>query len=175
MKSDARWMRILAIRVLANAVVGGFWFAFVGACCCGAAGAFLTFLISVSVGEFGIGMAFGKLTVVDATLGFASGIMGAFIFAIAAWRTTPGHLLSPFYELKLRVFLGQVLGTFLVCISFFSFVFIKMKLQNINLAYSTGYDGVYLLFGAPILMICGAIAAALTKRDLPKVATLKTE
>ena len=175
MKSDARWMRILASRVLANVIIGGLAFAFVGALCGGAAGSFLTFIVSIAVGEFGIGMAFGQLTMFDAVLGFASGIVGAFIFGVAAWRAKPSQLLTPFYELRRRVFLGQMTGTLLACVSFFSFVVIKMNLQNITLGDSIGYDGIYLLLGAPILMICGAIAGALTKRDLPKVATLNAE
>ena len=174
MKNDARWIAMWAWRVLANALVGGFATAMVGALCGGAVGSFITFVISLLLGEFGIDMIFGKLTVFGATLGLASGIVGLFIFAIAAWRATPNHFLMPFRELKRRVFLGQALATLLVCASFVVFEFLKSNLQNISFAAQLINEGHYLLVGAPILMICGAIAGALSKRDWPKVATLKS-
>ena len=164
-----------AWRVLANALVGGFAVAIVGALCSGAAGSFLTFIISLVTGEFGIGMIFGKLTVFGATLGLVSGVIGIFIFAIAAWSAAVGPLLMPFCELKQRVFLGQLLGTLLASASFFVFEFLKSNLQNVAFADELKNEGHYLLLGAPISMICGAIAGALTKRDLPQSATLNAE
>ena len=161
-------------RVSANALIGGFATAIVGSLCGGAVGSFLIFVISLVTREFGIGMIYGKIMVFGATLGLVNGIAGLFIFAIAAWRAAPSHFLMPFHDLKRRVFLGQALATLIACASSVVFGIIKSNLQNIAFADELINEGHYLLVGAPILMICGAIAGALSKRDLPKVATLNS-
>ena len=174
MKSDVRWM-IFVSRVLVNAFVGGVATAIVGALCGGAVGSLVTFVVSLLTGEFGVGMIYGKLTIFGATLGLVSGIVGPFIFAVAAWRVVPSRFLMPFHKLKWRVFTGQALATLLACASFAVFGILKSNLQNMAFADQIKNEGHFLLVGAPFLMICGAIFGALTKRDLPKTATLNEE
>ncbi len=176
MKSDARWMTILAGRVLANALVGGITFAFVGALCVGLAGGIIgialdgwsrTFSPAAGYGFFG--------AFIGAKVGAFDGIVGVFLFAIATIRAKPGRLLKPFSALIGRVITGQITGTMGALTSFMIFEFVKTLIISRGFSQNVFDDLLWILFGTPILMICGAIAGALTKRDLPKVATLNAE
>ena len=169
MKSDARWMAKLA--PIANAVVGGFWFAFVGACCGGFGGATMEVLFDISSG----GNLVGLVIIFGIGYGFASGVMGAFIYAVAAARSQPGQLCQPFHDLQRAVTMGQCVGELGACTSFLAFELLKAEAQNIPFGVGISRDIGYFFFGAPALMICGAIAGALFKRDWPKVATLNAE
>ena len=170
-------MKILAIRVLANALIGGIAVAFVGAFCVGLAGGFVGTALDYggflgAQGETGFGF-LGAFA--GAEMGALSGIIGAVLFALATVRATPGQILAPLKALIGRVTLGQIFGTSGAFTSFMAFELVKTLINHQGLASNIFDDLVWILYGAPILMICGAIAGALSKRDLPKTATLNAE
>ena len=177
MKSDARWMTKLAGRVLANAIIGGMAFALVGAFCVGLSGGFVGTALDYggllgAQGENGFGF---PCAFAGAETGALSGIIGAVLFAIATIRAMPGRILAPLNALIGHITWGQIFGTASAFTSFMAFELVKTLINHQGLAPNIFDDLVWILYGAPLLMICGAIAAALTKRDSPKTATLKAE
>ncbi len=169
-------MRILAIRVLANALIGGLLFAIVGALCLGAGG----FLLGTALDRVGLGniLIFPHFAAEGAEsgvlMGVISGIVGCFIFGIAALKISPTFFM-PLHDFWARVSLGQFLGALSAGATFLIYEYINARVQGQRLAQNVLADLPLITYSAPILMICGAIAAALTKRDLPKVATLNAE
>ena len=106
---------------------------------------------------------------------FVGGLVGATIFGVAAFKAPPGRFYAPIESLVGRVMLGQIAGT-LGAISFFgALVAFKMLTQGQSLLDSTDSDLNILFLGTPALMICGAIAGALSKRPPRQSATLKGE
>ena len=84
-------------------------------------------------------------------------------------------MFKPFCRIARSVFYGQFVGAIAFTSSFYLFEFARSLLTTRLLASLLLEDLIFAYVGAPILMICGAIAAALTKRDLPDSATLNAE
>ena len=165
MKSPTRWQFVLVGRVLANALFGGVLAATVGTIGLGASGASQDWLGN-SVFPFPANSP-GRYDLfnVSVLFGISVGlILGALIFGIAAGKSAPGRLFAPLKELAWRVSLGQLVGIAGAASSFYAFEAVKATLNNESFAYSASLDMAGLLFGAPVLMICGAIAGALSKR-----------
>ena len=174
MKNDARWMKVLAVRVVVNAVMGGLWFALIGALCIGLTLGLIGTVADYS-GAFGANAESGFTgAIIGAKIGASSGIAGIVLFAIAAIRAMPGQLLEPFDVLFGRVICGQALGTIGALTSFVAFELAKTSINHRGFTLNSFDDSKWIIYGAPTLMICGAIAGALSKRDWPKVATLKS-
>ena len=183
-------MKFLAARVLANAVVGGFCFACAGAVCLG----FLGWKVGDALDGAGLGniLNYYHYAADGADLGVAigalSGVVGAFIFGLAALQSSPIHssprFFAPVRALMGRVALGQflgrvALGQFLGSLSaatdksFLLYETIDARLHGHRLAQKPCSLGHFLSgsstahFGdSPpnALMICGAIAGALWHR-----------
>ena len=176
MKSDARWMKVLSTRVLANAIIGGLLFAIVGALCLGTGG----FLLGTALDRAGLGniLIFPHFAAEGADsgvlMGAISGIVGCFIFGIAALRVSP-NFFTPLRNLWARVALGQFMGALSAGATFLLCEYINARVQGQRLSQNVLADLPLITYAAPILMICGAIAGALSKRDLPQSATLNAE
>ena len=155
--------RIFAIwlgRVLANALVGGLAFAVVGAFCGGGA-AFIVSLFeagALSQGAF-IGVPFGAI------VGFVCGIAGIFIHLFPALKAEPGDFWEPFFDLTAPIAFGQFWGTVGACTAYLAFELIAAPIRGTSLSTGVSEDMLIFAFGASILMICGAIASAILRRD----------
>ena len=116
-----------------------------------------------------------------ASTGLIVGILvGVFIYGVATFQTPFGRIFAPISELIGCVAIGQVVGTLGALTFFGAAAVFKTQVQGQSLfnAIAGGYDDIYLniiSLGTILLMICGAIAGALTKRDLPQPATLNVE
>ena len=168
------WAAKFVARVVWNALAGGFLFAVVGALCLGAGGWLTGTIIDFSkiTGE---GPVYARM---GARLGIHSGavcgVFGVFIFGVAAFRA-PGEFFAPLRALGGRVALGQVLGTLGAASSFFLFEFLVAQLPGQNFALNVFRDAFVLSLAAPVVMLCGAIAGALSKRPARRSATLKAQ
>ena len=164
MNRENRWAAKWVARVGWNALAGGALVGIVGAFCIGAAGALVgavyarhmgaTFLDGARVGGY-----------VGVILGAMCGVIGVLIFGVAAFRSAPGRLFAPFLQLRGRVALGQFLGTVDALSFFFAVEWAKSQLQNQSFGQGIAEDLKWIQWGAPALMVCGAIAGALSKRD----------
>lgn len=105
----------------------------------------------------------------------ACGIVGVFIPLIGAVAAAPGNFWRPLFYLAPHVAVGQMCGTLLAITSFFAYEFVDARFHHTDFSTIVREDMIFFCLFAPILMICGAIAAALSKRDLTKVATLNAE
>ncbi len=182
MKSDARWMRILAFRVLINTIIGSMLTTATGAVLLGNAGAsvyaFRTQPIwTVSSRECGSYFCYLETGNYGAITGAICGlILGLFIFpTVTINEAQMRNGISAFINLCARVVLGQCFGVCCFVLSYFVIIYGTAQTQNQSFDDLTLGHHQWIIYGAPALMICGAIAGALTKRDLPKVATLKAE
>ena len=169
-------MKIFAGRVAANALAGGFAFALVGAICLGFGG----WILGAALDRAGLNnyLNFHHYAADGAdagvALGAGSGIVGALIFGLAALQSAP-RIFAPVRALFWRVALGQFLGVVGAATFFALYEYLNARWHGQRLASNVLQDVSLILWGAPVLMICGAIAAALTKRDLPQSATLNEE
>ena len=170
-----RWMARVAARVLANALAGGVLFALLGALCIGSGG-WLTGAIIDFSGVTGEGPVYARQGAqMGVYLGVVSGVVGVLVFGIAALKAAPGELFAPLRALGGRVALGQVLGTLGAATFFFLFEAVQSHLQSQPFGFKVFGGAILIMFGAPVLMICGAIAGALSKRPARQSATLKAE
>ncbi len=167
MKSDARWMTVLAWRVVVNTVVGTLVTAIIGELCVGFAGIFIVWAFSISPDPFSDALA---------VKGFSfNAVAAALIFGIATFKSAPGDIIEPVRALLGRIVLGQIVGTLLVCSAFLAFELLKAQMQPLPIAKSIAYDAFMLEWFGPPIVACCAIAGALTKRPAPQSATLKAE
>ncbi len=144
------WPWILAGRVAIHVIVGATVTAIVGALCVGAAGAATVCLL---IGECILPNLGGIIGLVFGSFG---GVAGALIFGIAGATAPPSRFLLPRRALLARVCGGQIGGTLLACSAYATLNIIQ---RHFGLNPTGDVDGV--MFGAPALMICGAIAGAL--------------
>ena len=161
MKSERKWMVALAERIIASALIGGFSFAGTALGCGVAAGALTGFLGSGWNGIY-VGAFFGLMT------SFPSGLVGAFIYGIAAARAQPGPQLQSFETLRQAVTRGQVLGTLGACGSFVVVEIARAQIGNVALEKIVSNDSFIFMFVAPATMICGAIASTIFGREAPQ-------
>ena len=156
-------MRLFAIwlgRVVANALAGGLAFAIVGAFCGGGA----VFVLSLfEVGALGEGSFIG--VPIGAIVGFVCGIAGLFIHLFSALKAEPGEFWQPFFDLTAPVSFGQFWGTVGACTAYLAFELLAALIRDTSFSAGVSEDMLLFAFGAPTIMICGAIAAAIFKRD----------
>ena len=156
------WMGLWLRRFAGHLVLGALATALVGALCVGTLGALCGWVMDLSsrpatwddgfrFAGFGLGI----------TLGAFGGIVGALFCGWAGLVAPPNRALLPPRALLGRIALGQVAGTLLAGATFVLWVLV----QSQNTGQSFGRvleDEVFLLlWAAPALMICGAIAGAL--------------
>ena len=94
-------------------------------------------------------------------LGF---FIGLALFSIAAARTAPGRTFEPLRALFGRVALGMLAGALGFCSLFLAVEWARAWAQSQPLHMVAVFDSTWLFLGTPALMICGAIAGALSKR-----------
>lgn len=161
------WVAKFAGRVLVSALIGGFFTAIVGALCGATAGALFGWILDIRStppswdGEFLLPGAW-----LVAYLGSFSGFVGLFAGAVAAFDGKPASSIVPRALLR-NLALGQLFGTggavssyllFAVAVAVAQFSgdpFVGIVEDNLELV----------IWGAPILMICGAVAGAIFRRD----------
>ncbi len=94
---------------------------------------------------------------------------------VATLKSAPGEIIAPVRTLLGRVVLSQIAGTLITGSAFLTFAIVTARFQPLLLVTNVVYNALLPTKFAPPIVVCGAIAGALTKRDLPKVATLKAE
>lgn len=144
-------------RVAVHVLVGGMAAALGGAFCIAVAGA-LTGWILGGVDGMGIGFVVG--------LGFGSGgggLAGALIHAINGFCSAPGRSLVPRRRFLVSIGIGQILGTLGICSGFFGVAGLVARLWPRGGTFTNLVGGhiVWIMYGAPVIMICGEIAGAL--------------
>ncbi len=97
--------------------------------------------------------------------GIFCGLFGGLIFAIVAARKTSERLFETFRKLVVRVAAGQISGVITTALAFSTFKLTEAQLSGLPISIKKYSDGYLLLLLATILMICGAIAGAIFKRD----------
>ena len=160
-------MRVLAWRIVVNAILGTLATAIVGELCLGFAGIVITAAASLALNPWSDALA---------VQGFLfNAAAGALIFVVATLKSAPGEIIAPVRALLGRVVLGQIAGTLITGSAFLAFAIVKAQFQPLLFATSVVYDAFLLTKFAPLIVACGAIAGALIKRDLPQSATLNAE
>ena len=157
--NDTRNFMVWLGRVLANSLAGGLAFAIVGAFCGGLTG-FVMGLISDGSLSGGFGIAF-----YGALAGIACGFVGILVHLIAALTAPPDDFWQPFFDLTPRVAWGQLWGTVVAITAFYGFELVSSQIHRQNFVTTARGDGSFLILFAPAMMIFGAIAAAVLKRD----------
>ena len=158
--NNARVLAIWLSRVLANALAGGLAFALVGAFCGGGAVFIISLFESNALGEG----AFAGIPI-GAGVGFMCGIAGIFIYLFPAVYAEPGEFWEPFLDLTARVAFGQFWGTLGACTAYLAFELIYSPIRGNRFSAGVSEDLLLFAFGAPLIMIFGAITAAILKRD----------
>ena len=160
-EKDSRWVALLIGRVISYALLGGLGAALVGAICIGAAGASIG-AIDSSPGTFSgrelvwIGFVFGV-----SLGGSGGGIAGVLIFAIQGFRSASRRSFLPPRSLLRSIALGQIVATLGVCSSFFALELVLSQINNQPFYQAVGQHLIWIMFGAPAVMVCGAIAGAI--------------
>ena len=165
MSLSQHWILRVFGRVLTNAIVGGVIIAIIGALCVATAGAFFGWMMDIRSTPPAWNMGFmGPGAFLGAFLGAWSGFVGALAGAVAALGDNSTRPLATLRALLNRVALGQLLAT-LGAVS--SYLLLALAIAQIkgDPFIGTVEDNLELaIYGAPITMICGAIAGALWKR-----------
>ncbi len=157
--NDARVLAIWLGRVLANALAGGLAFAIVGLFCGALSGFIFGIIFDGSLGGSLIIASYGIL------VGVACGVAGVLIHLVAAVVAKPGEFWEPSFNLTASVSLGQVWGTVAAIAAFVAFELIDSQIHQASFSTTVGEDVTFFCLFAPIIMICGAIAGAIWKRD----------
>ena len=93
------------------------------------------------------------------------GVAGIFIYFIAAIFVEQGKFWEPFLTLITRVTFGQLGGTLLAVTIFLTFELLRSRFNTFEFSNKVSNDVMIPFVAAPILMILGAIAGAIFKRD----------
>lgn len=144
---------------LANAIVGGVAFAVVGAFC----GALTGFSLDIA-SNGALNGAF-DLAAYGAIVGVACGILSVPVHGFYALFAPPDEFLQPCFDLIPRLAFGQLWGTIIALTGFFALELVSSQTHTISFALKVREDGLLIILFAPALMILGAIAAAIFKRD----------
>ena len=92
---------------------------------------------------------------------WSGGLTGALIYALNAFLGAPGPRLLPRRPLVQAVSLGQIAATIGVCTSFFGAELLFSLLTHQAFSDLIDRHLMWIVCGAPALMVCGAIAGAL--------------
>ena len=156
--NNARIVAIWLGRALANALAGGLAFAIVGAFC----GALTGFVTEVAAKDLEYAFA---VAAYGAMVGAICGVVGVFIHFIVAATARPEKPWRGFVRLTARIAIGQLLGTLGIITAFLAFNLISSQINNESFSRAVNENWVFIMYSAPALMIIGAIAGAVFKRD----------
>ena len=157
---ELRYVLACLAQIIANTLMGGLAFAVVGAIC----GAGAVIIVSLfDFGALGEGAFIG--VPIGAIVGFTCGIAGIFIHLFCSLRAEPDDFWRPFLELTARVACGQFWGTLSACTAYLVFELIYSTIRGNGFSAGVSEDLLFFAFGAPLIMIFGAIIAAVLKRD----------
>ena len=168
MNPEREWKAEILKRVVLNSFAGAFLATLVGALCGLATTQIIGWLDSGATAALKMSpdLNLGALIMnsMVAGYGWIGGLVGAIIFMVATVRAKPAQILAPFQSLIGRVMLGQIVGTIGFCSLFLSVEAARAFLSKQSF-YTLAMDNLlWLMIGAPALMICGAIAGALSQR-----------
>ncbi|PQV63005.1 hypothetical protein B1R32_11747 [Abditibacterium utsteinense] len=162
-KISGNWMGILAARVVCYTLCGGLSAALVGAFCIAIAGALTGAILDIQGTPANWEQGFIPAGFfVGATLGgIGGGVAGALIFALLGFLNLPERHFLPHRSTFISIWSGQICGTLGVCFSFF--VIAAMAAAFLGKSFPALVDAhlIWILFGAPTLMVCGEIAGAI--------------
>lgn len=165
--NNGRWVGRLLARTLLHALGGGVFAALVGALCIALAGALTGAVIDIGGTPYRwgeslipIGFCFGL-----ALGGAGGGIVGVILHALQGLFSAPDLRLLPTRAFLCRVSLGQIGATIGACASFFGFEILFSLTQSLPFPACVDRHLVWIMFGAPALMMCGAIAGALWRGE----------
>ena len=160
------WVAKFAGRVLAGAFLGGLFVAIVGALSVATAGALFGWMLDLRStppgGESGFLWPGAWL---GAYLGSFGGFVGLFAGAVAALGGKPDTSVLPPRDLLRNIALGQLAGTLGAVSSYLIFALAVAQFNGEPFVGTVEDHLELIIYGAPILMICGAIAGALWKRE----------
>ncbi len=163
LQNNGRWIGRILARTLLHALGGGVLAALVGALCTALAGALTGAIVDIGgtphrwdQGLIPIGTYFGVV------LGGAGGaIVGVVIYAFQGLLRAPDRRLLPTKAALRQVSLGQIGATIGVCAAFFCFEMLFSLSQNQSFSRCVDRHLFWIMFGAPALMMCGAVGGAL--------------
>ena len=166
MQSHHNWLARAALRIGAHLVLGAASAAIVGALCIGAAGALIGGIMDIRSTPPSWSNGFGFVGAwLGLYLGAFGGLVGALSASVVAFDSKSRTSFAPLRAMLARVALGQLLGTVGALSCYFVWVLFLMQ-TRLQPFVGTVEDNVeFILWGAPLTMICGAIAGALWKRE----------
>ncbi|HEX9998199.1 MAG TPA: hypothetical protein VGB45_13750 [Abditibacterium sp.] len=176
-QKDSRWIAFLVWRVASYALLGGFCTALFGAICIGIAGA----ATGVVIDNWRL-LSYSQSSLLGLIVGLVLGgggaaIAGFLIFGVTGFRSAQRPSFLPPHSLLRSVALGQILSTFAVCSSFSALELTISLVKNRPFHELVNEHLFWIMFGAPAVMVCGAIAGAMWgfRREKAHVFTDKIE
>ena len=165
MPTTNSWLARAATRLSAHLVCGALVSAIVGALCIGAMGALLGWIMDIdsTPPSWDSGYLFPGAWL-GAYLGCFGGIIGAVAAGAVAFDERARHSWAPLRATLMRVALGQIAGTIgaLSCYFLLVMVLVFRRAQPFVGTVEDNLD--LMIWGAPMLMICGAIAGTISRR-----------
>ncbi len=153
-------MWILLRRVVSYAVLGGLATAFVGALLIAASGAVVGWILNWSARPLGetvvLGAIFGAFFG-----GQGGGIAGLIAFGILGFRSATRSSFLPPKACLVPVLIGMGAATLAVMTSYFAGCALLWLVRGGTFVSFVDDSVFYILFAAPAVMVCGAIAGAL--------------
>ena len=158
------WGWFLLRRAGAHLIVGAGATAFVGAFCIGALGAGCGYVLDL--GSLPASWDDG-FTLVGASLGASLGAWAGVVGALVCGRAgvvapASRHILPPRALLQ-PVVLGQIAGTLVAGATFFLWEVLQAQNTGLSFGRTVEQDLHLIVWGAPALMLCGAVAGALVR------------
>ncbi len=135
----------------------------------GIAGAMWDWLSHAADAALNISPAFGISPHIGLNVGIGGGFslgffIGLVLFVIAAARTKPGRTFEPLRAIFWRVAIGIIAGVVGFCSLFLAVEWALSNLAGKSFYIKAVSGSGWLLYGTLVMMICGAIAGALSKR-----------
>lgn len=160
---ERNWIGILTARVLCYALCGGLGAALTGAICIALAGAATGAIIDIQGTPPHWNQGFVPAGFfVGATLGgIGGGVTGVVVFALLGFLRVPDRRFLPRRATFIAIWSGQIGGTLGVCLSFFLLLAMASTLAGKSFPALVDTHLMWILFGAPALMVCGEIAGAI--------------
>lgn len=161
-QTPKRWQWFLLRRIVSHFVLGALCAAIVGALCIGTAGGLCGWILDLRSQPASWDDGFTVVgALLGATLGSYSGVVGAFFGLWSGIAAPPSRSVLPPRALLQSLALGQIAGTLVACSTFFLWEVFQAQNTGLSFGRTVEQDIVLILWGAPALMICGAIVGAL--------------
>ena len=169
MRSERYWQSVLVGRIACNAMVGGLLAGMTATISGGVAGAIWDWAnaganVALKIRPMpGISPPSGVMT------GLLNGLVvgtliSALVFAVITARAQPGRLFEPTRAFLARVAIGLNAGALGFCSLFLLIEWARTALSGQSFYVQAIIDSGWLFWGTAALMVCGAIAGALSKR-----------